>query len=695
MPYFYTQMDLESIDSSGANIRPVKDYIAGTPAQVPISIGERLRLTIGITKTAPPVPRFRDGQIFGFNIKLFSDQVPSLAPEGTGWRITLKQTALSGLVATAILDTGGREANDQNFTIQSVAFSGSDSIMTIVFDFFVTSDIADWIGFNLITEQLNTNRWTRSNRSSDDDLDNSQQTAFRNLQSWIEVSVWESDEDMNRFTSGGGTPQDAIVRDALNQQNETFFMEVGCKWYDQIIGANNEWNTITAKDDNWLKSVNIVSGNLGTITQIDQKGYPFDYDSVDRNFTFDIGESTTQMVINNKGDLTVDKNNVTIVIGSPVYADYTNVICHLIRTDAPTEIANFTKTYQLATSNIPKVFPGVSILDGPLETPSSWSVAAGELTINFVINGEKLQTGGTYHMIFVLYKNDLGQDFSSSHIAPSTATSLASVGVPTVTGFIETYNNIYGPTINDLSVANFERVKLGIIIDSNPYGPAATFENDLVAIRLRSILLGQNATLSDVTFPNGVPGPGQPIIQLVDLGGGFWEASATFRSYYAATVTGQSFHTWELVFHPQGFNLQNWTGKFEQILRHRPDDLIRLPNMRILDAGPFPGALVEKDFICENVDEFVVVEVEKNGAPDANFIAMILQSQPNFLTPTILPAIEEEESYAGNLPQLSSTQITQVDAAFSTQLDPDKAYYTVRVLDLSSGKLLYGLAEDI
>ncbi len=286
MPYFYTQMDLESIDASGANIRPVKDYIAGTPAQVPISIGERLRLTIGVTKTAPSVPRFRDGQIFGFSIKLFSDEIPSLAPEGTGWRITLRQTALSGLVATAILDTGGREAIDQNIDVQAVTFSGANSIMTIVFDFFVTSDIADWIGFNLVAEQLNTNRWTRSNRSSETDLDNSQKSAFRNLESWIEIAMWEADRELNRFTRQNGTPEDSIVRNVLLQQDETFQIPVGCKWYDQVVGANNEWNTTTDKDDNWLKSVNIIAGNFGTITQIDQRGYPFDYESVDRNFTF-------------------------------------------------------------------------------------------------------------------------------------------------------------------------------------------------------------------------------------------------------------------------------------------------------------------------------------------------------------------------------------------------------------------------
>jgi hypothetical protein len=692
MAYYYTAIELESIDESGANLRPVKAYLPGPVPLVPISIGERLRLTITFAKTAPSVPKFKDGQTFAFNIKLFADEIHSLAPKGTGWRIQVKQTP-AGKKAKATIDTGGREAIDQNITMQSVTLGAGDTEMTLVFDFFVTSDVTDWIGLNQITEQLNIWRWTRSNRASEDDLDNSEQSAFRALQSWIEVAIWEADEDLNPLTVQNASPQDPIVRDPLNPQFETFAMEVGLKWYDQVVGANNEWNTTTAKDDNWLKSVSVTAGNLGVITQVDQKGYPFDYDSVLRNFTFDVGDSTTQLVINNRGDATADKNNVTVVIGSPNYTDYTDLVCHLIRVDAPNELADFTKTYQLATANIPKLFPGVSVLDGPIETPSAWSVAAGELTIDLILNGEKLQAGGEYYLIFVLTKDDDGQDFSSSHITTSMSVTLANVNVPTVAGFIDTYNNSYGPTINDVSLANFERVKIGIIVDSNPYGP--TFEDDLAQVRLRSILLGQNAIVSSKKFPAGL-GVGSPEVIITDLGAGLWEFSATLRSYYAATVIGQSTHTWELEFTPSGFNQPDtWVGKFEQRLKHRPNDLIRLPNMRILDFSVFPGVLSPKTFICTNIDEFVVIELEKNGAPNANLIAMILQSGPNVATPTVLPSIEEAESYVGNLPQLSSTSITAVDVDFAAQLSADKAYYVVRVADLSPAKVFHALAINI
>ena len=68
MPYFYTNIDLETIDSTGANLRPVKNYIPGpVPPRVDISMGELLRLTIEVQKSTPGAPRFGAGQFFGFN----------------------------------------------------------------------------------------------------------------------------------------------------------------------------------------------------------------------------------------------------------------------------------------------------------------------------------------------------------------------------------------------------------------------------------------------------------------------------------------------------------------------------------------------------------------------------------------------------------------------------------------------------
>lgn len=697
MPYSYTNIDLETIDASGANLRPVKNYIPGpVPSRVDVSMGELLRLSIQIDKSSPGSPRFQSGQFFGFNIKLFADQIHDFIPRtGQGWKIELKQNPLTGLTASWSLQTSGREFIDQNININSVTFSAGNTRMTIVFDFYVTSDVTNWLGLNNIAEQLNLNRWTRSSRAAqdEDDLLNSQASAFKRLQSWIEFAVWESDAGLIPLTTQGPTPQNPIVRDPLAPEFETYAIECGVKWYDQNVGATNIWNTTTAKDDNWLKQVTVTAGNLGIITQVDHKGYPFESESVLANFDFDVGDTTTQLVINQKGATTAEKNNVQIVIGSPNLADYTNVEVHLIRVDAGNELFPFTKTYQLVSANIPKLNPGAGIINGPFETPSVWAVAGGDLTIDFVLNGERLQQNATYHMIVVLTKDDGGDDFSSTHITPPLTTSLANINVPTVTGFIETYNNVYGPTINDLSVSNFERVKIGILVDSTTYGP--NFVNELSQVRLRSILLGQNAVVSGSKFPSG-PSTGSPQIEIVDLGGGIYEISATLRSYYAVVGTNQSFHTWELEFTPQGFNQPDvWVGKFEQILRHRPNDLTRLPNIRILDASVFPGSLVEKFFICENIDEQVVIEVEKNGLPNANLIAMLLQSPPVQSDPTNLPAIEEAENYAGNLPQLTSLSIPQVDAQFATQLDPDKAYFTVNVADLTSQKVFHATAINI
>ena len=699
MPYNYTVVTLESIDPVGTNIRPVKSFFPAPPATTPeFSIGELVRMELEVNATTGG-SKFRAGEQFCFNLRMFSapGDIHHFIPNSRGWLIKIRQGA-GGLVADWNLSTGGqREPVDKNFSINSISFPApNDRTIAIQFDFYITQDVQDWIGFGTIT---NTQRWRQNQPLAPDVLDNSTDSAFKRLESYMELAFFQCDSNLLPFTLTGPATNDPIARDPNNPQYETFAIKLGLKWYDQIVGAQNDWVSPTAKADNWLKSIEINAGNYTTpITQVTHKGYPADYENTPRNFIFDRdGISTTQLVINNAGDTTAQKNNVTIVIGSPNLLDYSTVVVQLIRVGQENDGVDFTESYQLSAASIPKLEPAVTVLDGPIETPSAWAVAAGELTLDFIINGEKLEAGADYQIIVLLYKNDGGDDFSSSTGGFGTmSTTAANVGLPTVQGFIDTYNNSFGPAVNDVSIASFERIKLRLVVDSNPYG-VAEFLTDLQGIRLSSTLLGQTvADISSSTFPAGVPTSNPRVITVTDLGGGIWEFAAEFRGYYAATVPGRSFHKWELIFNPVGPNQQSWVGRFEQRLTHRPEDTVRLPAMRVLEFGVFPGILTEKIYICENLDEKVVIEVEKNGAPDANLIAMILNDTPTLQPPGVIPSVDEEESYASPyLPTLTSPHISQVDTAFSTQLDPNKAYFVVDVDFLTTQKFFNALIYNI
>ena len=70
-----------------------------------------------------------------------------------------------------------------------------------------------------------------------------------------------------------------------------------------------------------------------------------------------------------------------------------------------------------------------------------------------------------------------------------------------------------------------------------------------------------------------------------------------------------------------------------------------------------------------------------------NLLAMFIQAPP-ISQPK--DNIEEEESYVSPyLPQLSSGFLEDVDVSFTTQLDPDKAYFVLDTSTLQQGGEYY------
>lgn len=675
MGYTYTIVELESIDETGANIRPVKSYVPVVPARTSISIGEKLRLTLQIGSSPQ---KFQQGQIFCLNLKLFSSptDIRSLIPQGFGWKIQI-EAGSGGLVAQASMPF---DAANRNFTINSVGLSSADRFLDIEMDFFVTADLHDWA----VKEFINNNkRLLRNSFTSDFDLYNTKSSAFNREDSYIEIAIFECDDNLQPFSILTPSPQDPIVRDAAATQFETFAINCSCKWYDENEGAQNQWVSTTDKADNFLQSININADQLLDVTDIEHRGYPHYYRDTMRNFIFDA--ETTQLVVNVQGTTLAKKNAVNIVIDTPNIGTFSQLIMYLIRIDRENDAVNFVDSYMLDAATIPKAQPAVATINGGVfETPSAWGTAGGLTTIDFIMNGEFLQAGGEYHLVALLY--DDASDFSSAHVSPPLSASLAQIPtIPTITGIISTYKQDH-VNVNDLSVTNFERVKLRIEVDGNPYGLTA-FQQELRQVRLKSTLLGQNTTQTSTNFQffltNGTTsGVGNPEINVIDLGGGVWAFEVTLRSYYTALGILQSFHEWELVFELSGFNQpEEVVLKFEQRLRHRPVDNVRLPAMRILDYADFQiGTLTEKFFICTD-DERIVIETTKNGVPDANQIAILLTQNPaNSLTSSVNNQdVVEEDPYVGNLPLLTSVIIEDVDPLFSSQLDPDKAYWVLVV----------------
>ena len=579
MSYTYLGATLYTIDDSGIQIRPTKTYLP-TPAspQSTVSVGEKLRLTLQIRKSPGA---FIGGEIFVFNARLFGDPSQNPTPPllGNGWRIDI--TDNGGLVGVSTLVTSlSTTANNnpqQNLSLQNISFISTNTIMVFDFEFLVTIDIAEWIGAVVVN---NGSRLTRTTIQNPNELNNNSASSFSRVDSIVELFFYEADNQLNPITFA-----DPIARTLADPQLDTFSIPISTKYYDDKVGGGSNWVTSTTKDDNFLEVVEVSGGNITNSVGVSHKSNPFKSSAVLANF--DIADNKLVR------DVSMD---VHIEINSPEPLNsYTHIIATLIRVDNVVDSVDFLTAYQSNIALIPKLDATTTWINGEaFGTPSSWGVAAGVLSIDFKLDGTKLDPTGTYQIVILTVENN--EDYSSSHITPPLDPKLAPIQLPTsIVGVIETYNNQF-TNINDVSIANFERVKLRLEVDATAY---PNFATELSSIKVFSILPGQLGEISSFRYPIG---PGSGPLQIV-VGGAY--PNFTFEvdirgCYNPSSITPlESLHQWELVFEVNGiFGVEEVSIKFLQLLKHRGDDIVRIDGFRILDYADFQiGTLTEKKYI--------------------------------------------------------------------------------------------------
>lgn len=676
MAYGYTSIELYTIDDSGAQVRPTQTYLP-LPADPPttLTIGEKVRLAIQVRNDSGT---FQDGDVFVFNARLFARIFPSTKPPfGFGWRIDIRDigggvldgfpTLVSNIATVTNVDS------QKNYSLQNFVFSVGNTFMDFEFDFYVTTDLAAWIGEIVVS---NESRFLNSTPQNPNVLNNNSACSYVYSGAFVELFMYEADNNLDPVPFG-----DPTVRDTVNNPGlDSFAIPVSTKWYDEKVGGLSNWVTSTTKEDNFLSVFRVSGGGLTNITDISHKDNPFQSTATISNFD----------VLDNR--LIVDGSmDVHIEISSPSANLYSHVLAILIKVDDVVDSTDFLAAYQSNIALIPKLDAATAWINGEVfGTPSAWNAAANVLTIDYKLDGTKLDPNATYQIITIAI--DDATNYSSSHITPQLNPSLYSISLPTsITGKIQTYNNEF-VNVNDLSIANFERVRVVIEVDATGY---PNFATELDQIRLKSTLLGQNTETSSYRFATGQTS-GVYEIEVVDAAP-IYTISAVIRGYYNTAATPlQSFHEWELVFESAGIGgVEEVVIKFEQRLKHRRDDTTRLNGFRVLDYDDFQIAvLTEKSFICTD-DDRVVIEVEKNGLPNMNLIAMFIPANP---TSQPRDSVEEEESYASAyLDQLSSGFLDSVDVDFAAQLDPNKAYYVLNTSTLQQGTTYYveALCYDI
>lgn len=630
MSYTFTNFVIRSLDSSGANTRP--DNLQYPPVNTCIlGIGELIEVELSITKTAPP---FVNGATYMLNFNLFAAMSAMAAiPQGVGWLLTV-----AGATATVQFIMPGFEGIQQNFMVHSVVVSAS--VMTIKFRFYATSDLYDFAKLNLSDNGL---RWLTANLNGT--FNAASGTNVYTGTSFLECSFYRCDPLTYLPTS----PTD--FAGSVFTAADRYFIKVAGKYYDHNINATQSWGPTRLNENGLI----LVQANAQTVTGnivIKRRVRPFLDPQIDINFFYLPNQNT--LIYNEINDITAAFN-----IQHPTY---TKVEARLICLDNALNqgLQNFYAEYQADSINIPASDPTPApnwLSGGAFGTPASWTVGVSSVVVNFKLDGAKLSIASRYRLMFIL--TDLATDFVSTHITPELICVEGLATLTGVTGYIAGYNNEY--TGDDLEVSQLERIRCRIEIDETSY-TGGVFATDLVSVAAQITPTGflgasqQNALyLFQAAQSNSTP----PVV--FSQVGSILNFATTFRVPLHFNATNQDIRVlWSITVRQTTISGTNdITFTYEQYLRVKPIDTVRIQAIQPVE---FPAFNPPLPTLCR-ADDFVGIEIAKNGPPDANIAALVLSLDQN------PPSVEEEQSYPSPyLPQSFSPLLQGVETAFGDNI---------------------------
>jgi hypothetical protein len=667
MAYTYDNIQLDCIDSSGTVLYNIATFTASTIPTVPIegfAIGNKIRLTLTITSSG--ANSFLN-KFLRFNPGLFvlSNQTNSF---DFGYQ-TLNP--LSTTPQQAVLNVTN-PALDNIYCEMSKSAAPHDTA-TIVFEFYVTNDTTNFIFSN--SSNTNVSRFLTSILS----LQNNQfQSIYNTAKNFgIATRVF----DPSGFLAIPLTPAGGNF---LN-------LPVEARWYNSdYLGYSLLMRYIRELE---ISSASQIAAGLPLLTDaIATAAQP--NTSTIPNAIFSV--TNNQLAVG-------EDNSVRILLRGEAYNGSVNndpisdVRVLLFRVDNTTNAANFVTDLQLSDAVIPQATPGSGQLNGAIYSPSDWFEnvpLADDIEVQFTIDGSQLQINGQYYIVVNIH-DAANPEYVTSHLSPLLTATYTAPAIPTLTGFISTYNTEYSG--NELTIAPHQRIKARLAIDKASYvtalnaiGLVGSFDGSLAGIICR---------LTNVPgVVNQVQGliPAAPPITTADMTIVTNDATdlvldCIFRiaEEYAGTLTEI---TWTISLNqPTSTNGITQFTQIDYVQKLDVDvfenDAItpNLLSIKFYDLADYiVGIKTEIIDICD-ADQ-IIAEVEKDPAftGSINFIATIYPA--NELGDTNNNAIEEESSWAPivvQMQQLVSGKLDDVDASFGVN---DLAIFKINVQQLTQGQ---------
>jgi hypothetical protein len=668
MAYTYDNIQLDCIDSSGTVLYNIATFTAATIPAVPVeglAIGIKVRLTFTINSSG--ANSFLNKQLrFNPGLYVLSNQTNAF---DFGYQ-TLNP--LSATPQQAVLNIANPAL--QNIYCEMSSNAAPFDEATVLFEFYVTNDTTNFIFGN--SSNSNVNRFLSS--SALGVPNNTGQVVYNQTKNLsLACRIFDSTSfSANATTPAGGNFLNIVVE---------------ARWYNSDYGGYSllmryikELEISSASQT--AASLPLLTDATATAAQLNTTTPPNAIFTIAGN-QLAVGEDNSVRIL-----LRGDAYN-----GSVANPAITDVRILLFRVDTAANNVNFVTDLSLSDALIPQATPGSGQLNGAIYSPSDWFEnvpVADDIEVQFIINGTMLTLNGQYYIVVNVHDN-LNPEYVTSHLSPLLTATYTAPAIPTITGYISTYNTEYSG--NELTIAPHQRIKARLEIDKASYvtalnaiGLTGTFDASVAGIICR---------LTNVPgVVNQVQGfiPAAPPITTADMTIVTNDATdlvldCIFRiaEEYAGTLT-------EIT----------WTVSLNQVTTISGiTQLTQIDFVQKLDVDVFENDAISPNLLSikfyDLADYILGIKTEIIDICDADQIIAQVEKDPSFsgsinFIATIYPAsetgdtnnnaIEEESSWAPiviQMQQLTSAKLADVDAFFAPS---NEAIFKINVQQLTQGQ---------
>ena len=668
MSYTYDNIQLDCIDSSGNVLYNIATFTAATIPAVPVeglAIGIKVRLTFTINSSG--ANSFLNKQLrFNPGLYVLSNQTNAFdfGYETLNPLSTTPQQAVLNIANPAL----------QNIYCEMSKNAAPHDEATVLFEFYVTNDTTNFIFGN--SSNSNVNRFLAS--SALGVSNNTGQVVYNQTKN---LSLACRIFDSTSFSANATTPVGGNFLNIL----------IEARWYNSDYGGYSLLMRYIKELE--ISSASQTAASLPLLTNVTATAAQTNT-TTPPNAIFTI--ASNQLAVG-------EDNSVRILLrgeaynGSVANPAITDVRVLLFRVDTAANNVNFVTDLSLSDALIPQATPGSGQLNGAIYSPSDWFEnvpVADDIEVQFVIDGTQLQLNGQYYIVVNIHDN-VNPEYVTSHLSPLLTATYTPPAIPTITGYLSTYNTEYSG--NELTIAPHQRIKARLEIDKASYVTA------LNAIGLVGTFDGSVAGI--ICKLTNVPG-------VVNQVQGFIPAAPPITTADMTIVTNDATDLvldciFRIAEEYAGTSTEiTWTVSLNQVTTISGiTQLTQIDFVQKLDVDVFENDAITPNLLSikfYDLEDYIVgIKTEIIDICDADQIIAQVEKDPSFsgsinFIATIYPAsetgdtnnnaIEEESSWAPilvQMQQLTSAKLADVDAFFAPS---NEAIFKINVQQLTQGQ---------